>query len=148
MKRGLPYHGAFMLLLVGLYFLAFPDALTDPTTLVSMGSIAIAAMLLIVGALRETVRVGSREFDWNVPVGVAFVLLGVSVGGSMVRSAFYEPGAIGWILGTCAIAGGGSLVWFGVQSPATAATSISTPSRRTPESSGSCCSPLCRFLPV
>ncbi|MFC6905959.1 hypothetical protein [Halalkalicoccus tibetensis] len=115
MKRSVPYLGAFMLLIVGLYFLAFPDALTDPTTLVSMGSIAIAATLLIAGALRDSFRIGSREFDWNVPVGIAFVLLGVSVGGSMVRTALAASGAMGWVLGVGAIVGFGSLVWFGVQ---------------------------------
>ncbi|WP_122088038.1 hypothetical protein [Halalkalicoccus subterraneus] len=115
MKRSLPYVGTFMFLLIGLYFLAFPEALTDPTTLVSMGPITIAATLLIVGALRDSVQVGSRKFDWNVLVGVAFVLLGVSVGGSMVQSAFYESGVMRWILGICAIFGCGSLVWIGLQ---------------------------------
>ena len=115
MERILPYIGAFMFLLAGIFFFAFPGSITDPSTLVSMGTLTIAATLLIVGAFRDSVGFGSRTLDWNVLVGAAFVLLGVSVGGSMIRSAFSEPGAVGWILGICGIGGFGSLIWFGVQ---------------------------------
>lgn len=115
MKRISPYLGAFMFLVVGLYFLAFPGSLAEPSIVLQMGVMVIAGALLIVGALRDTVGIGSRTFDWNVLVGAAFVLLGVSVGGSMIQSAFSEPGMIGWILGICAIVGFGSLIWFGVQ---------------------------------
>lgn len=115
-RRFAPWFGVFLLAAVGIYFIAFGiDPLTDPGIVISMGGMVLAAVLLLVGGSRESVRIGPQTIAWNVLVGVAYVVLAVVVAASFFDSALLEGETIAWIMAGAAVVGGGSLAWFGVQ---------------------------------
>lgn len=115
-RRFAPWLGVFILALVGIYLAVFGvDPLADPGIVVQIGGTVFAALSLIVGGLRESIRFGSRTVSWNVLVGVAYLLLAVGFVLPTLQPALTEGGTSAWIMVGVAVIGGGSLGWFGVQ---------------------------------
>lgn len=115
-KRVAPWFGVFLLTLVAVYFVVFGVApLAYPGIVVPMGGMVLAAILLIVGGLRESIRLGSRTVPWNALVGAAYVLLAVVVTFSMLQSTLTDGEMPAWIIAGVAVVNGGALAWFGVQ---------------------------------
>jgi hypothetical protein len=80
-----------------------------------MGGMVIAALLLIVGGLRESIQLGSRTIRWNALIGGAYLLLAVGFVLPTLQPALTGGGTSAWIMFGVAVIGGGSLVWLGVQ---------------------------------
>lgn len=80
-----------------------------------MGGMVLAAVLLLVGGSRESVRIGPQTIAWNALVGMAYVVLAVVIAASFFDSTLLEGETIAWIMAGAAVIGGGSLAWFGVQ---------------------------------
>ncbi|MDL5362206.1 hypothetical protein [Halalkalicoccus sp. NIPERK01] len=115
-KRFAPWLGVLLLAVVGIYVVAFgAEAFTDPGIVASVGGMVLAAVLLLVGGMRESIHVGSRTIGWNVLVGAAYVLLAATFVLAVFDASSLDGGATAWVMAGAAVIGGGSLVWFGVQ---------------------------------
>lgn len=115
-KRFAPWLGVLLLAVIGIYIAAFGTAPFDSTVIVvSGGGMVLSASLLLVGGLRDSIRIGSRTIEWHVLVGVAYILLAVAVIISFFDASLLEGGVVAWVMAGAALLGGGSLVWFGVQ---------------------------------
>ncbi|NUC74309.1 hypothetical protein HTZ84_18740 [Haloterrigena sp. SYSU A558-1] len=115
-RRFAPWFGTGLLVVTGGYLAAFGrDAVADPMTAVLLAGLVVAAVLSIVGGVREAVALGPVTLPWNVLVGTADVLAALVVAVSTVRSLWDGGATTAQFADAALLVGCSSIAWFGVQ---------------------------------
>jgi hypothetical protein len=105
---------------MGVVLLAIPVVVTlafgipgfgAPATVVQLGALAVAGLLVLAAGLRESYAVGGRTVRWNVLYGLGTATLGVGLAAGL--GVDRPAGGEGLLFAVAAVGGGLSLAFIG-----------------------------------